>query len=425
MHSDVVLDMTSFRPLTDRGNAKSFFEILEAGDELFVPEYVKKDRRLKYQRGHFERLANIWEPVGFVLERSRPQRVTTIVSILPEATREAGSPNGFMLSIPASSFVSPHLLDKLLRLGDELYGFFSPIYGFIRLPWLSKIGAAAQPQWGLPGFGWATWLGPEYNDLIEVPLLSELTITRKPDGGRLLLCGRPENVAEEDASVMRAFEHVLRHVDPSVIQPPRPSEFRKLVGIEEAKRIERYDVSTEAAKRVGASEWIVRMPKFRYLSDRGGRDVRKSEATTHEWGGYGPKGFTRSPEVRAILDELEPDFLTDGVPNSVGGAVCFFGLSVPDAKRLLELLPPEQGNDSLETSPTFRHMVELGDRFPTIRFVGYRTQPGEGERITIEGFYLPQRDATPDVVAAIKELRPDQLEWDVHQGEKVVLVKWD
>lgn len=424
MESRVLLDMTSFRPLTACEDARPFFEILENSGGIYVPEFIEQRRKARYQPGNYEWLADFWGPTGFRLERKQPVHVTTLLTIVPEVAREAGSTNDLAMWIPASCLASSDSLAKLVSLGERLYDFFCPTYGFIALPWLAVRGAGMQPQWGLPGFDWATWLGPEYGDLVSIPVTEDLIVKRMADEGRLFLCGSPRNATEEDASVVRAYEHVLRHVDPNVIQAPRANAFENLPGAERTKgRGKRYDFLAEIAKRVCTPERTLRLPKFRYLEGGVGRESPQ-ERGAHEWGGYGPEGFTRTSEVRAILDGLEPDFLSPGVPNGMGGAVYFSGLSVAEAKRLLDLLPPAQADDALETSPTFREMVELGERLPSIRFIGYRTKPGYGERITIEGFYLSQEDATPEVVAAVKEYEPDEMECGIYEGQKIVLAKW-
>ena len=99
---------------------------------------------------------------------------------------------------------------------------------------------------------------------------------------------------------------------------------------------------------------------------------------------YGPEGFTRTPEVRAILDQYED------AGQAFGGMVRFRGVPVAEAARLLRLLPPAQQDDAQNFAPSFKELVTLLAEVPGATLHGYRITPERSdERITAEGFEMP------------------------------------
>lgn len=395
MRTHVSLHMITFRPIHERENAPGFFAILESSGEIYVPEFIEPNGKIRYVAGEYESLSQFWTPLGFGIQRRHPFEVVGYLSISPEEVRKS-VPNSFYLSIQKSYFSSSASLMEVVNLGSRLYHFLRPCYGFIILPWQDELRAARRPDLGLPGIGWATWLGPEYADSMSLPGVGNLTpaIRRMDDGGCLVICGWPNKADTQDSSIDAICQQVMRRIDPAVLQP------------KEGK--------------------APRVPRFRYVTERDQGRPLETENRSKIKGGYGPKGFTRTSEVRAILDDLEPDFIGDGVPNGIGGSVYFSGLTAENAKRLVELLPPGQAGDSLEDSPTFSEMVALGDRLPRIQYFGYRIVPeSEGECITIEGFSLPEEDATPNIVAEIKSYKPDKVVWLEGGDGKVLVAEWD
>lgn len=396
----VTLDMVTFQPLAQRQKAESFFKIMDEADGNFSPEIVEgivngKLRRIKHRIGDYELVREIWQPTGFSLLRRKRIEYTGSLTLWPDKVRATVPPNSLILWIPASGFDSGGLKD-LVGLGNRLYDFFAPCYGFIRLPWLPKLHVVWDPRRGIPGWGWVSWLGPEYADLVAVPVAEGISVEQMPDGGRVLICGWPKTVQNVDSEVLSANEHVLRHVDRQVLQ--------------------QEDSDAQL------------IPRFRYLDQRqvSGGIGSADEPTSVAKGGYGPEGFTCTPPIRAILDPLEPDFIDSGVPNGLGKVFYFFGLKPRDARRMLGLLPPGQAFDSLESSPTFQALVEFGERFPQVRFVGYRIPPGEGECITLEGFFVDEADVTPELRAAIDNFEhpPDEVRWESRDSKRILLVKW-
>lgn len=137
------------------------------------------------------------------------------------------------------------------------------------------------------------------------------------------------------------------------------------------------------------------------------------------WQGLSEKGFTRRPEVRAILDrhEQRADPRGEGTDEEF---VQFEGLTLDDAIRLMELLPESQMELRQNESPSIREMIRLGHTYPGITFHGYRIGPvREDERIQFEGFYLPKATVSHSEVERLaEELGPDLDADDLDQGEQ-------
>jgi hypothetical protein len=134
---------------------------------------------------------------------------------------------------------------------------------------------------------------------------------------------------------------------------------------------------------------------------------------------YTPARFTRTAEVRAVLD-----------PHENGGQACdrqvvwFDGLTLAEAQRLLALMPPEQARDRQNCAPSFAEMVALGARYPDMRFHGYRVDPSRSdERVTLEGFYIPV-EFGEDVLAEVRYL-PDEWDEITIDGRPYFRAWWD
>ena len=133
-----------------------------------------------------------------------------------------------------------------------------------------------------------------------------------------------------------------------------------------------------------------------------------------------PEGYTRSAEIRAILDRYE-----DGDPDDE--VIAWDGLTVDEAIRLSEHLPESFLNRNQNFSPTVREMIAPGRDYAGTRFFGYRVSPErEDERISFEGFYLPAEHAHHWVVEELEErLRPDESHRWSYQGERCHRFWWD
>ena len=148
----------------------------------------------------------------------------------------------------------------------------------------------------------------------------------------------------------------------------------------------------------------------------------------------GPRGFTRTEEVCAILDSLEraslaqeidPDadeefraslvhdlaLYQDWREESGDEVIPFEGLTAEGASRLLALMPPRQWLLRKNGAPSFLELVSLGERFPALRFHGYRVPAARAdEAIVLEGFDVPVEQSSA-VLAAVLDL--PQVWWEV------------
>ncbi len=153
---------------------------------------------------------------------------------------------------------------------------------------------------------------------------------------------------------------------------------------------------------------------------------------------YGPKGFTRTDEIRELLDPLEvPDWDEsldeaevvdlDELDEEEGwGAdiVRFDGLTVEAARRLLALMPPKQALMRQNFAPSFLEMAALGERCPGLLFHGYRVPAcREDERVTIEGFYVPA-DCAAEVLAMLIVMPDEWGEVEI-EGQPYFRAWWD
>lgn len=253
----VTLSMAGYKPLWEPEHGRAFLEILQRAGQVYVPE-IGEGPRTKYRPIDPDTLVRAWSrETSIVFRRRRPFEVDTYVTI-DLRDREEGVPprswatTDFSTYVDAAYFSTPAQLDELLGLGSALYDFFSPYYGFIVLPWMRKLASVIFPDQGIPGLGWATWLGPEYDDLVQFPPLEGVSVQPMANGGRLIVLPRPRRVEEPDEAVQRALDSLLSHIDPLVFQAERPDPFAPM------------------PKRA------VRVPKFRFKLDSTYSDLRPS-----------------------------------------------------------------------------------------------------------------------------------------------------
>ncbi len=133
-----------------------------------------------------------------------------------------------------------------------MYEFLSPYYGFIRLPWMPSLFGVPMPDRGLPGWGWATWLGPEYDEIIEITPSELVGVRLMPDGGRLILLPYPEYPASDapDSRCLQAYRWVPERIDPQAFHA-RPLA----------------DLSGYTEQRAS------KVPRFRFLDEGSGADA--------------------------------------------------------------------------------------------------------------------------------------------------------
>lgn len=126
-------------------------------------------------------------------------------------------------------------------------------------------------------------------------------------------------------------------------------------------------------------------------------------------GMFGPRGFTRMPEVAAILDPYE-------VGDHHADLVAFADLPRSDAVRLLKLLPVNQADVAASDAPTFAALLAATRRCATARFAGVRVAPRRlDERIVIDAVSLAGEDATPARRRRLEALNPASLEVTEHR----------
>jgi hypothetical protein len=144
---------------------------------------------------------------------------------------------------------------------------------------------------------------------------------------------------------------------------------------------------------------------------------------------YGSEGFTRTPEVRALLTPYEKDEdAADTEDPDWGGVIHIEGLPWHEAEQLLKLLPEANGRDRQNAAPTFAQFVELGREFPSIRFHGYRVPAHRSdERITIEGYLYPVGPQADVLFQRVCELagEPDCHYERQFAGKQMMCTWWD
>jgi hypothetical protein len=161
-------------------------------------------------------------------------------------------------------------------------------------------------------------------------------------------------------------------------------------------------------------EWVLRRLPVRDSSERP----------------FGPAGFTTIPEVRALLAPYEPAAMSDGRPNDGRGGHFYIDLlPASNAEQLLQLLPKANVRDRHEGAPSFAQFVELGRRFPEVRFYGYRITPDRNdERITITGYYAPAGKSADQVHRQARRFahsQPDEYHPVEIEGEALMFAWWD
>ena len=117
-------------------------------------------------------------------------------------------------------------------------------------------------------------------------------------------------------------------------------------------------------------------------------------------GFYGEQGYTRTPEVRGILDrydEMSDDEATERRPIPGGGVftlyrtIPFSGLAAIDfllLRRAVRLFIKH--NDDGEDGPILSCLERMATRWPSATFDGYRAPPPrDDERIVISAARVP------------------------------------
>jgi hypothetical protein len=143
---------------------------------------------------------------------------------------------------------------------------------------------------------------------------------------------------------------------------------------------------------------------------------------------YGPAGFTKAPDVRALLAPYEKTSTADEEDPEWGGVIYFDGLPWPEADQLLRLLPEGNRKNRQNIAPSFEQFIQLGREFPEIQFHGYRVPAYRSdERITIEGYLYPQGPRADTLYQRVCEIanEPDTHERTRFAGTSMMCTWWD
>jgi hypothetical protein len=265
----VRLVMATYKPLAAQAHAFDLLSVFEQAGGIYLPEYV--GCKWRYGPHQWQRIAKHWTAGELRLTRRRPVEVEVHVVIWPPGCQLTL----LGVSIDTTYFDPPSRLDEVIGLGNALYGLLLPYAGYVELPWMPRMKAIAQPQWGLPGWGWASWLGPEYEPIIELPAIDGVSVHAMADGGRLFVLPFPRDTRVPDAACIGAHEAVLAHADPLAFQPVYPElpelpPIEMIGGVPEASRAAEafiQQILPEIVRR-SHSKTGVRIPRFRFQDDR-------------------------------------------------------------------------------------------------------------------------------------------------------------
>jgi len=131
-------------------------------------------------------------------------------------------------------------------------------------------------------------------------------------------------------------------------------------------------------------------------------------------GVYGPRGFTRRPEVTDVLDPFE-------VGDSTADLVDFHGMPAHDAALLLALLPVNQADVAAPGAPSFAALIEAAGGWATATFGGFRVSLRRfDERVVLDSLTLSGDDVTPARRRRLSALAPSTL--DVH--DHLLVARW-
>ena len=257
----VSFHLVSFRLIWTREYAEKFLSVIKTTTGIFVPDRMERGGSEKeFSVSAPSALFRAWKGRGVVqLSRSRPYKVLLSMDLADDTTVEV-LPNHLFATVDTAYFGSGESLSEMVQFGSQLYRLFSPCYCFITLPWMPSLGAVTRPFSGLPGWGWATWLGPEYNELVVLESSGGLFVEDMPDGGKLYLCAWPKDVSRPDAQILAAYTQVVNSIEPDLFQPAMPEVHT--VSLKDTPRaivdpIIRPENPTERTKPA-------RTPKFRF-----------------------------------------------------------------------------------------------------------------------------------------------------------------
>jgi hypothetical protein len=258
------LSLVTFKPIDSAGVGLEFFRTLETANAVFTPEAIDAEgmRSATYPLSDSQK-ARFWERSNLAMKREAPFRSYAILSIAKDDLRKAGG-SFFSLHTDISYFSPSTKLGEAVDLGNGLYKVLEPCYGYIHLPWMPGLTGVAYPTKGLPGWGWATWLGPEYGELVRVPMIEGLTTVSMFDNGRLFLLPRPDDVRVPNAKCISIHSKIVQSLPSEIFQPFFPSEPFDLSQSGGSEQAESRRLVSEISKTIREGRRTVRLPTFRF-----------------------------------------------------------------------------------------------------------------------------------------------------------------
>lgn len=258
--SGVIFSMISFRPLEIPADPRRLLNLLVEAGGVYAPEIIGDHER--YRHGDVPQLERNWIEegsfAGFLFKRKRPIEVNIVLTFVSEDLRRQG-PHDIFVSIDGAYFDSMKRLAELVDLGNTVYDLLLPCYGFIELPWMPTLKASTIPDRGFPGWGWATWLGPEYDTIIRFPPLVDVNVNSTSDGGRLIQLPYPESFAAPDPQCMEAHAEICHYIDDRVFQTPITGD-----SVDPHSMSLSSDERTNGATGQDVPKREVLLPKFRF-----------------------------------------------------------------------------------------------------------------------------------------------------------------
>jgi len=257
---NAVLSMLTFRDLSAPSDRARFFTIVDA-TSLFRPNLIEDERGRRTQyRGTVDQQTAVWNHgAQLTLVREDRAEVRVFINVADEVMRKLTGSLLYLTAEP-SLFQETTRLLELVELGKQLYSLLQPCYGFVSLPGFPPLFGTALPMRGLPGWGWATWLGPEYRELVRLSPRHGVSVTHLRDGGKLYLLPLPSDVRRLDPAGTAAYNYILENVDPQLFQMHPPDLVPETDDALQRELVGRYIAVDIARRKAG----IVKVPKFRF-----------------------------------------------------------------------------------------------------------------------------------------------------------------
>jgi hypothetical protein len=386
--------MTGYKPVGSVEHGRRFLNILHEAGGVYVPEYVGRTR---YTTDTLEKPLRSWTKQALLtLRRRRPRHVDVIVTVdmeraawpnQPAPTRPWASTD-ISITVESSHFQSEAHLNEFVALGDQLYDFLSPYHGFVMLQWMPGLFGVPMPDAGLPGWGWTTWLGPEYDGLVNITPSSLITVRMMPDGGRVIQLPYPTDASAQqpDPVCLEAYRHVLQQIDPTLFQSrPRPD----------------LSAVRQRATRVP--------PKFRFLEAGSPREVSQAAPESGRrrqkvLESVGTEATGRLGELMALALESAITFMSDG-------ALAPFVFADTDGKRSLLRNPLVTTTADLGLLwVTLQPLLPSADAYAAVYTERLAIQGATTDTIVVDGEEKDRADGVRIVQRYRRRRRPTRIE---------------